>query len=120
MANEIEGITSRIRESLQQNEGASLAGILRDAGISPENQERVKGLLGGLGYSDAQLFDPVELTKIAHSFLSSMPEETRRQLLGVVLQAVADMSPKGVPVEIRDALSSRPGEGSASVSPDES
>ncbi|MBC7082547.1 MAG: hypothetical protein H5T95_03535 [Firmicutes bacterium] len=120
MANEIEGITSRIRESLQQNEGASLAGILRDVGISPENQERVKGLLGGLGYSDAQLFDPVELTKIAHSFLSSMPEEARRRLLGVVLQAVADMSLGGVPVEIRDALSSRPGEGSASVSPGES
>lgn len=120
MADELRELTSRIRETLQQNGGASLAGVLREAGISPERQETVKGLLSGMGYSDAQLFDPAELAKIAHGFLSSMPEETRRQLLGAVLQAVTEMSEKGVPPEIRDALSPHPGENGASVSPDRS
>lgn len=111
MANDMEELVARIRKGLQENQGGSLAGILREAGISPENQGTLKGLLGGFGYSTSQLFDPLELTKIAQGLLAAMPEETRRQLVSVVLQAVADLSAQDVPAEVKDALSSRPVDG---------
>ncbi|MGE5592899.1 MAG: hypothetical protein ACM3X3_04335 [Betaproteobacteria bacterium] len=115
MANDMEELAARIRKGLQENQGGSLAGILREAGISPERQETLKGLLSGFGYSDSQLFDPVELTRIAHGLLSSMPEQTRRQLVSVILQAVADLSAKDVPAEVKDALSSHADDADAGV-----
>jgi hypothetical protein len=120
MADELEELRSKIRETLQQNGGTSLAGVLREAGISPDRQEKVKGLLGGMGFSDGQLLDPAELAKIAQGFLSSMPEEARRQLLGVALQVVTEMSGKGVPPGITDALSRQSSEESKDVPPDPS
>ncbi|MGE5586129.1 MAG: hypothetical protein ACM309_11480 [Bacillota bacterium] len=119
MTGGMDELASEIRKTLEHNEGGAIAGILHDMGVSLDNPDRIKGLLGGLGYGDSQLFDPTQLVKIAESFLASMPEETRRQLLGVVLQVAADMGPGNVPKEILGALSSTSTKDGQDTSPGE-
>lgn len=111
-------LASRVKEKLEQGEGCSLAGILCDLGVSPENQERVRGLLSGLGYSPSQLSDVAQMAKIAEGFLSSMLPETRKQLACMVSQVVADMNGGNLPPEVAGLLSTLGGENSAGASGD--
>lgn len=105
MADELETLASKVRERLERGEGGSLASILCDLGISPENYEQIRGLLKGLGYSDSQLLDTGQMIRIAEGFLSSMPLETRRQITGMMLQVVADMNGGTLPPEVAGFVS---------------
>ncbi|MEW6230099.1 MAG: hypothetical protein AB1700_18785 [Bacillota bacterium] len=118
MADELEMLASKVREKLERGEGNSLAGILRDLGVSPENQERLRGLLSGLGYGPSQLSDVAQMAKIAEGFLSSMPSEARKQLACMVSQVVVDMNGGNLPPEVAGFLSTLGGENSAGASGD--
>ncbi len=105
MAGELDELISKVRERVQGKEQASLASILCDLGVSPENQQQVMTVLGGLGYDEAQLSDAGKLKEIAQELLSSMPQGTRHELAGMVSRVVADMNSGVVPAEVAGFVS---------------
>lgn len=101
---------SRVRDELNYGNGRSLADILRDLGVSPENEGQFKALLAGLGISDSELHDMDRMARLAEGFLMSMPEETRQHLVHMVLQVIADMNLGDMPAEVKGVLSSFAGD----------
>lgn len=115
MSDELERLASQVREGLTRGDAPSLSAVLRGLGVSPENQEHLRSLLSGLGYSDSQLSDVEQMTKIVEGFLLSMPPDARKQIMDMMSQVVVDMSGGNLPPEVTGFLSAIGGGDGAAV-----
>ncbi|MGB4721422.1 MAG: hypothetical protein WBH63_05795, partial [Bacillota bacterium] len=55
-------------------------------------------------YTDAQLEDANEMARMAQDFLVAMPDETRKNIMNMVIQALSILEFRDVPPDIQGFL----------------
>ncbi|MFY9544676.1 MAG: hypothetical protein WBJ25_05365 [Bacillota bacterium] len=85
------------------NDG-SFEDLVREFGVSMGDTEKMRQMLHSLGYTDAQLEDANEMARIAQDFLVAMPDETRKNIMNMVIQALSILEFRDVPPDIQGFL----------------
>ncbi len=106
MSEELDKLASMFREQLARGDVPSIAGVLRDMGISPENPGRVKELLAALGYGEAQPSDATHLIGMARDALMAMPPEARMQAVDMASRLAAEWGGNALGAGFGEFLSS--------------
>ncbi|MBC7348207.1 MAG: hypothetical protein H5U00_12320 [Clostridia bacterium] len=99
MYGDFEELRRRAQE-LKQRPGAGLGDLLREYGISPENEAQVRQLLAQAGFVEEDLANARSLVE---EMVAGLDRTTRQQLAEVFAQMTAGREDK-IPPEVKEFL----------------
>lgn len=84
--------------------GAEVAHILAEAGITPDNPERVMQIISQVGLSPLELGDPKALAEMAEELTSGMSPEMKASFADMARVVVANMGTSALPPELEELI----------------
>lgn len=101
---EFDDLLSRFLAGRDRRDNASLDELVREFGVSTGDTEKIRSMLHDFGCTDTQLEDVNQMAQMAQDFLASMPDETRKQIMNMAIEAISGLEFGEVPPEIRRFL----------------
>jgi hypothetical protein len=101
---EFDDLLSEFLAGRDKLDNASLTELVRKFGVSAGDTEKICTMLHGFGYTDTQLEDVNQMAQIAQDFLALMPDETRKHIMDMAIDALSGLDLGEVPPEIRRFL----------------